>query len=41
MSMSLHYTVGTKTATSEWEEDEEFFKFSRYARNLKVNAQKD
>jgi hypothetical protein len=28
-------------ATSEWEEDEEFFKFSRYARNLKVNAKKD
>ena len=24
-------------ATSEWEEDEEFFKFSRYARNLKVS----
>lgn len=28
-------------ATSKWEEDEEFFKFSRYARNLKVNAKKD
>ena len=28
-------------ATGEWEEDEEFFKFSRYARNLKVNAKKD
>jgi len=28
-------------ATSEWEEDKEFFKFRRYARNLKVNAKKD
>ena len=25
-------------ATSEWEDDNEFIKFSRYARNLKVNG---